>query len=132
MPSFFFRVNGHDVFAKGANVIPAHVFPTAEWTADGTGSRWAWLLKQAAAANMNMVRAWGGGRYQPDAFYELASRLGLMVWQEMIFACALYPRNSAFLGLVDREVREQVSRLATHPSIVVWGGNNENEAALNW
>ncbi len=127
--SFFFRVNGVDVFAKGANVIPAHIFSTTEWR---SSSRWEWLLQQAAHANMNMVRVWGGGRYQPDAFYEAASRLGLMVWQEMIFACALYPRDAAFLRSVDREVREQVSRLATHPSIVIWGGNNENEAALSW
>ena len=127
--SFYFRVNGVSIFAKGANVIPAHVFPTSEWD---SSARWSWLLEQAAAANMNMVRVWGGGRYQPDTFYEMASRLGLMVWQEMIFACALYPRDSAFLALVEREVSEQVRRLATHPSIVIWGGNNENEAALNW
>ena len=127
--SFYFRVNGMPIFAKGANVIPSHVFPTEEWKSN---DRWSWLLQQAAEANMNMVRVWGGGRYQPDEWYEMASRLGLMVWQEMIFACALYPTDKDFLSLVGREVREQVSRLAHHPSIVIWGGNNENEAALNW
>ena len=152
--SFFFRVNGVDVYAKGSNVIPAHVFATdgqasgkasggqrgggaADGGKGGEGKlggerdgRWRWLLEQAASSNQNMVRVWGGGRYQPDSFYDLASELGLMVWQEMIFACALYPRDERFLSLVDHEVRQQVARLATHASIVIWGGNNENEGEV--
>lgn len=129
--SFYFRVNGHAVFAKGANLIPSHVFASAEASPEGE-EQWRWLLGRAAAAHMNMVRVWGGGRYQSDAFYSMADELGLMVWQEFIFACALYPRGTGFLRLVTREVRQQVRRLGTHPSILIWGGNNENEAALNW
>jgi len=125
--TFYFRVNGVAVFAKGANLIPAHVFATGE-----SDERWAWLLQMAAEAEMNMVRVWGGGRYQRDAFYDECDALGLLVWQELMFACALYPRDEAFLQLVAREAEEQVTRLATHPSIAVWGANNENEAALRW
>lgn len=123
--SFYFRVNGVPVFAKGTNLIPMDVFkPRA------TAERAAWLLERAAAAHMNMVRVWGGGIYQPDWFYDLADKLGIMLWQEMVFACALYPRDAAFLERVRTEVGQQVARLATHPSIVIWGGSNENEYAI--
>lgn len=80
--SFYFRVNGVDIFVKGANLIPSHVFAPEE-----SEKRWRWLLERAVDANMNMVRVWGGGRYQPDYFYDLCDELGLMVWQEMMFAC---------------------------------------------
>lgn len=129
--SFYFRVNGAAVFVKGANAIPSHVFASAEASAAGD-ARWRTILRRAAAAHMNMVRVWGGGRYQTDAFYDACDELGLMVWQEFSFACALYPRDAAFLALVRREVVEQTARLALHPSVVVWGGNNENEQALGW
>ncbi|CAM9099598.1 unnamed protein product [Ectocarpus fasciculatus] len=125
--SFYLKINGVPIFAKGANFIPMDVFPNRVSKQDR-----AYMLHSAVASNMNMVRVWGGGMYQPDDFYEMADELGLMVWQEMMFACALYPRNSEFLANVGREVSDQVSRLAYHPSIVVWGGNNENEVALGW
>ena len=74
----------------------------------------------------------GGGRYQRDAFYDMADRMGLLIWQELVFACAMYPTNAAFLAAVSVEVQQQVARLAHHPSIVIWGGNNENEVAIEW
>jgi beta-mannosidase len=129
--SFYFQVNGAAVYVKGANAIPSHVFASAEASPAGD-VRWRTILRRAAAAHMNMVRVWGGGRYQTDAFYDACDELGLMVWQEFIFACALYPRDAAFLALVRREVVEQTARLAGHPSVVVWGANNENEQALGW
>ena len=125
--TFFFEVNGVEVYAKGSNLIPLSVFEDRV-----TDEDIEWTLSQAVDGNMNMVRVWGGGRYQRDSFYDAADRLGLLLWQEMAFACALYPRDAAFLSLVSREVDEQVRRLATHPSIVIWGGNNENEGAMHW
>eukprot|EP01094_Clydonella_sp_ATCC50884_P019732 TRINITY_DN3927_c0_g1_i1.p1 TRINITY_DN3927_c0_g1~~TRINITY_DN3927_c0_g1_i1.p1 ORF type:complete len:944 (+),score=224.15 TRINITY_DN3927_c0_g1_i1:90-2921(+) len=123
--SFFFQVNGVPVFAKGANWIPADSFESRvddEVLED--------LLNSAVEANMNTIRNWGGGIYQHDKFYELCDELGLMVWEEFMFACAMYPRDSAFLDNIQQEVRHQVRRLASHPSLVIWSGNNENEAAL--
>ena len=104
--SFFFRINGVDVFAKGSNLIPLDVFAPAV-----NASQMQWLLARAAAANMNMIRVWGGGRYQPESFYELADEMGLMIWQEMIFACALYPRDEPQHAEGGRLVAPQPGRL---------------------
>jgi beta-mannosidase len=79
---------------------------------------------------MNMIRVWGGGIYQSNAFYDLCDELGLLVWQEFMFACAMYPTNDYFLTLVEKEVDYQVKRLLSHPCIALWSGNNENEEAL--
>lgn len=88
----------------------------------------------ARNANMNVLRVWGGGVYEKTEFYELADRLGIMIWQDFMFACSMYPTNEEFLSNVRLEVEHQVNCLRAHPSIVVWSGNNENEAALsaNW
>ncbi|XP_034250951.1 beta-mannosidase-like isoform X2 [Thrips palmi] len=124
--TYYFRVNGVAVFAKGSNWIPAHVLPELGGDPGVVGH----LLHSAKEANMNMLRVWGGGVYESDLFYELADELGIMVWQDLMFACAMYPVGSAFLRSVDTEVRQQYRRLNRHPSVVVWAGNNENEAAL--
>lgn len=128
--TYYFRVNGAPVFAKGSNWIPAHVLP--ELGADRAVVRH--LLLSAKEANMNMLRVWGGGVYESDTFYQLADELGILVWQDLMFACAMYPTGRAFLRSVDAEVRQQYRRLAHHPSVALWAGNNENEAALrgNW
>jgi len=125
--TFYFRVNGIAMYMRGANFIPIDSFPSRVTAQDRR-----YILESAAASNMNMVRVWGGGMYQPDDFYETADKLGLLVWQEVMLACALYPRNAAFLQEVSAEVRHQALRLGVHASIVVWGGNNENEVALGW
>jgi len=129
--SFYFRINAVAIFAKGANAIPSHVFASAEASAAGV-ARWRYILRRAAGAHFNMVRVWGGGRYQGSPFYDACDELGLLVWQEFIFACALYPRDAAFLASVRKEVVQQTLRLAHHASVVVWGANNENEQALHW
>ncbi|WP_459191525.1 beta-mannosidase [Halosimplex sp. J119] len=126
--SFYFEVNGEPVYAKGANTIP-----TAPLYGDVTDERYEHLIRSAADANMNMLRVWGGGYYEEDAFYELCDEYGILVWQDFMFSCSLYPANEAFLDTVEAEVRYQVRRLANHPSIALWCANNENEEALeNW
>jgi beta-mannosidase len=126
---FYFEINNIPIFMKGANFIPIDSFHSRVHHTDRE-----YILKAAAEANMNMIRVWGGGIYQTDDFYNLADELGLMIWQEVMLACSLYPTNSEFLSEVHKEVEYQAIRLlgGSHPSIVVIGGNNENEVALNW
>ena len=126
--SFAFVVNGVPVFGKGANWIPADSFPTRI-----SSERYRWLLKSAADANMNMIRVWGGGIYETDEFYEICDELGLLVWQDFMFACSMYPANQEFLDSVRAEAEDNVRRLRNHPSIAIWSGNNEVEGAwFNW
>lgn len=122
-----FRVNGTPIFAKGANWIPADALPSRI-----TGERIRRLLGEAAEANMNMIRIWGGGFYEFDAFYDACDELGLLVWQDMMFSCSQYPSTKEFLTEIDAELRYQVKRLASHPSIALWCGDNEIVGSLNW
>lgn len=125
--SFGFRVNGQDIFARGANWIPAdalHGRITPEATRD--------LLQSALDANMNMIRIWGGGRYEPDWFYDLCDEMGLMIWQDFMFACNLYPSTPDFLAEIDAEVRDVVARLNHHACLALWCGDNELIGALGW
>lgn len=123
--TFFLKVNDIPIFSKGSNWIPADSFEPRVNT-----SRLENLLQSAFDANMNIVRNWGGGIYQHDAFYDICDRLGLMVWEEFMFACSMYPRDRTFLDSVRGEVKHQVRRLMHHSSIVIWSANNENEIAL--
>ena len=118
--SFAFVINGIPVFAKGADMIPFDSFPTR-----ATDAQMQQVLRSARDANMNMVRLWGGGYYFPDSFYEMADRLGLMVWQDFMFGGAIPPDDVAFVQNTRQEAIEQVKRLRDHPSIVLWCGNNE-------
>ena len=122
--SFFIKVNGAPVFMKGANWIPADSFVTRV-----TDERYRLLLQSAVDANMNMLRVWGGGIYEDDRFYDLADELGLLVWQDFMFACSMYPGDEPFVENVRHEAIENVRRLRNHPSLALWAGNNENEAA---
>ncbi|XP_066576843.1 beta-mannosidase isoform X2 [Amia ocellicauda] len=123
--SFYFRINGRPVFLKGSNWIPADSFQDRV-TYDVIKN----LLQSAVDANMNTLRVWGGGLYEREEFYDICDELGIMIWQDFMFACALYPSESSFLNTVREEVTHQVRRLKSHPSIIVWSGNNENEAAI--
>ena len=118
--SFYFKVNGHPVFMKGANYIPQDVFLTNTKKAD-----YEHIITSAKEANMNMIRVWGGGIYENDAFYQLCDEMGLLVWQDFMFACAMYPGDAAFLENVKQEAIDNVKRLRNHPSIALWCGNNE-------
>lgn len=117
---FRFEVNGTAVYAKGADWIPATIFPGSL-----SGTDYEKLLNAAKDANMNMLRIWGGGYYEDDAFYELCDELGLVVWQDFMFACGLYPDRKWFFDKVRAEVNAAVTELRNHPCIVLWCGNNE-------
>lgn len=117
---FAFVVNGVPIFAKGADLIPTDSFPERT-----TPEQLKQLLTSTRDANMNMLRMWGGGYYQSDAFYDLADQLGIMIWQDFMFGGAITPYDHEFLGNSRVEAEEQVRRLRNHPSIVLWCGNNE-------
>lgn len=126
--SFYFKLNGKPVFMKGANYIPPDSFlPSA------TNSTYKEIVQNAVDANMNMLRVWGGGVYAEDTFYDECDKNGILVWQDFMFACAMYPGNEEFLDNVKNEVIDNVTRLQNHPSIALWCGNNENdEGWKNW
>ncbi len=118
--SFYFEVNGKPMFAKGSNYIPGDAL-----LPNMTGERYARLFEDIRAANMNMVRVWGGGIYEDDRFYEEADRNGILVWQDFIFACTTYPHDPTFLKRVSEEAVYNMRRLRNHASLAMWCGNNE-------
>ena len=124
---FKLRLNGRDIFCKGANWIPADAL-AGRITPDATRD----LLQSAVDANMNMIRVWGGGRYEPTWFYDLCDELGLLVWQDFMFSCHIYPASEAFLSDVAQEVRENARHLHHHACIALWCGDNELIGALTW
>jgi beta-mannosidase len=118
--AFTVRVNGRDVFVRGANWIPDDAFPSR---VDAT--RYARRLTDATAAGINLLRVWGGGIYESDDFYDRCDERGIMVWQDFLFACAAYDEE-LLAAEVEAEARAAVTRLARHPSLILWNGNNEN------
>ncbi len=122
--SFIFSINGIKVFCRGANWIPADaLLPRV------TPQLYEELVSRAADAGMNMLRVWGGGIYEDDAFYAACNRNGILVWQDFMFACAYYPQEPWFLEQIKVEADAAIKRLWNHPSIVLWCGNNENHQA---
>nr|WSX72576.1 glycoside hydrolase family 2 protein [Streptomyces sp. NBC_00899]WSX81355.1 glycoside hydrolase family 2 protein [Streptomyces sp. NBC_00899] len=119
--AFTLVVNGTPVFARGVNWIPDDALPTRI-----DAARYRRRLEQAAAAGVDLVRVWGGGIYESDDFYDACDELGLLVWQDFLFACAAYPEEQPLRSEIEAEARENVSRLAAHPSLALWNGNNEN------
>lgn len=119
--SFHFELNGVPVFAKGANYIPQESFQSKVDSAD-----YRKVIQHAIDANMNMLRVWGGGFYEEDYFYDLCDENGILVWQDFMFACSMYPGEEDYLENVKQEAIENVKRLRNHPSIALWCGNNEN------
>jgi len=122
--TFYFELNGVPVFAKGANHIPNDSFVT-----EVTRERYRHEIASAAASNFNMLRVWGGGIYEADTFYDLCDEYGILVWQDFMFACSMYPGDEAFLANVRAEAADQIRRLRNHPCIALWCGNNEIDAA---
>lgn len=122
--SFYFELNGIPVFAKGANHIPNDMFLDKV-----TKEIYEWEIETAVKSNFNMIRVWGGGIYEDDYFYDLCDKHGLLVWQDFMFACSLYPGDEKFINSVSKEADYQVKRLRNHPSIALWCGNNEIDIA---
>ena len=121
--SFVFVVNDLPIFAKGSNWIPADSFPTRLTRESLEG-----LIRAAADTHHNMLRVWGGGFYEDERFYDLCDRYGILVWQEFIFSCSIYPLDDPdFLDNVQHEVIENVRRLRHRASLALWCGNNEME-----
>jgi beta-mannosidase len=125
--SFEFIINGIPVFAKGADVIPFDSFPPRVTTV-----QYRRVLESAKAANMNMIRHWGGGYYETDEFYTLCDELGIMIWQDFMFGNKWMPGTYDFRQNVAAEAEYQIKRLRDHPSIIIWCGNNETEESWNW
>ncbi len=126
--SFYFKLNGVPVFMKGANYIPQDNFLPRIKKED-----YHQLVKNAVDANMNMLRVWGGGVYGADDFYAECNQQGILVWQDMMFACAMYPGDERFLKNVAEEIIDQTKRLRNHPCLALWCGNNEiDEGWKNW
>ena len=125
--TFYFKVNGIPLFAKGANYIPGEIINTQQDKA-----YYDRLFENITAANMNMIRVWGGGFYEDDYFYRLADEKGILVWQDFMFACTTYPHDGAFLENVANEAAYNIKRLRNNPSIALWCGNNEVAEALKY
>lgn len=126
--SFYFKLNGIPVFMKGANYIPDDSFMPRV-----SDSIYKIRIKDAMDANMNMLRVWGGGVYADDAFYDECDKNGILVWQDFMFACAMYPGDKKFIDNIKQEVIDNVTRLQGHPSLALWCGNNENDEGWhNW
>lgn len=118
--SFYFEVNGYPMFAKGANFIPDDaLLPNV------TTERYKRIFEDVKAANMNMLRVWGGGIYEDDKFYDEADRNGILIWQDFLFACTTYPHDPLFLKRVEAEAEYNIKRLRGHASLAMWCGNNE-------
>jgi beta-mannosidase len=125
---FYFKINNQAIFMKGANYIPQDNLQNRV-----SKEKYIDLLTQVTKANMNMIRVWGGGIYEEDIFYNTCDSLGILVWQDFMFACAMYPSDSLFLENIREEAIDNVKRLRNHSSIILWCGNNEiAEAWKNW
>jgi beta-mannosidase len=126
--SFYFMVNEVPVFMKGANYIPSDNFLNRV-----DEKKYRMLVQSAVDANMNMLRVWGGGIYEDDKFYEICDEKGIMLWQDFMFGCSMYPADSAMLKNIEQEAIDNVKRLRNHPSVAMWCGNNEIETAwFHW
>lgn len=121
--AFTLRLNGRPIFCIGANWIPEGL-----WPGQVTRETYRRRLDQARAAGINMLRVWGGGYYESDEFYSECDRRGILVWQDFMFSCAMYPEEDPFPSLVESEARHQIARLASHSSVALWCGGNE----CNW
>ncbi len=120
--NLYFELNGQPVFAKGSNMVPNDNFLTR-----CTDSVYHEVVRSARDVNMNIIRVWGGGIYEDDAFYKYCDQMGILVWQDFMFACQTYEVDSAFLATIRQEAIDNVTRLRNHPCLAVYAGNNEEQ-----
>ena len=126
--AMYFKVNGKKVYIKGANYVPEEMIET--WMSKEKTLK---LLAECVPAHFNMLRVWGGGIYPPDYFFDICDSLGIMVWQDFMFAGTTYPYSDEFLNNVKEEAIQQVVHYQNHPSLALWCGNNEvSEGYVNW
>ena len=126
--TFFIKLNNVPIFMKGANYVPQDVFLHRL-----NHESYSTLIQQVKEANMNTLRIWGGGVYPSQQFYDICDSAGILLWQDFMFACAMYPGNKEFVNNVKAEITEQVEQLSHHPSLTIWCGNNEiDEGWKNW
>lgn len=125
--SFFVKVNGYPTFMKGANYIPSDSFLDQV-----NQEKYQKIFTGAVAANMNMLRVWGGGIYENDEFYQLADKHGILIWQDFMFACSLYPGDDDFIENVRQEAEYNIKRLRNHACLALWCGNNETEMGIEF
>ena len=126
--AMYFKVNGKKVYIKGANYVPEEMIET--WMSKEKTLK---LLAECVPAHFNMLRVWGGGIYPPDYFFDICDSLGIMVWQDFMFAGTTYPYSDEFLNNVRKEAIQQVVHYQNHPSLALWCGNNEvSEGYVNW
>jgi beta-mannosidase len=126
--AFYFELNEQPIFAKGANYVPQDIFLSRLKKED-----YKEIVLMAKNAGMNMLRVWGGGAYADDEFYSECDSNGIMVWQDFMFACTMYPGDSLFVDNIRNEIAEQIKRLRNHPCLALWCGNNEiSEGWYNW
>lgn len=126
--SFYFELNGKPLFAKGANYIPCDNFLPRV-----TDAIYEKTIQDAVSANMNMLRVWGGGTYESDLFYDLCDKYGILVWQDFMFACSMFPAEGDLLENIRQEAIDNVRRLRNHTCIALWCGSNEClDAWFNW
>ncbi|OIQ37570.1 MAG: hypothetical protein BM555_00500 [Crocinitomix sp. MedPE-SWsnd] len=124
--SFYFKINGQAIFAKGANYVPMSTFPSEVDALD-----YKKMISEVREANMNMLRVWGGGIYEDELFYKFCDQNGILVWQDFMFANSMYPSDAAFHSNIKEEVKDNIRRLRKHPCLALWCGNNEIEVGWN-
>ncbi len=123
---FVFKINGEKIFIRGTNWVPLDAFHSRD------KDHLKDAISMVADLNCNMIRCWGGNVYEDNDFFDLCDENGIMVWQDFVMACTMYPQDDFFADKIKNEAIEVITELRNHPSLVLWSGNNENDQSLRW